>query len=71
MVLNTTNGMFDLWSVAPSAGFANAFVWLVPGVPLRSTPGTNHAKTLAKPAERATEIGGADLLTITNTILEG
>src|SRR5688500_11125389 len=26
-------------SVTRSAGFANVFAWLVPGVPLRSTPG--------------------------------
>src|SRR5688500_12389343 len=28
-----------LYAVARSAGFANVFAWLVPGVPLRSTPG--------------------------------
>src|SRR5687767_6292337 len=31
MVLNTTNGIFDVWSVARSAGFANVFAWLVLG----------------------------------------
>ena len=38
MVLNTTNGMFDEWSVARSAGFTMPCI-AGPGVPLRSTPG--------------------------------
>src|SRR5687768_15578843 len=31
--------LHPLTSVTRSAGFANVFAWLVPGVPLRSTPG--------------------------------